>query len=121
MLVTRSATIQVRVAPMVKVASEQVLWRIGLNMSEAVELFLRRVITDERIPFDVVALETGRTETHVVDKHYVSEEVEKDARAGRVGESIQKGYRPKKVFKKFSGGRTSRRIRGGKMSKKGTN
>ncbi len=54
--VTRTATIQARVMPMIKEASERVLWRIGLTMSEAVELFLRRIIVDERIPFDIVAL-----------------------------------------------------------------
>jgi addiction module RelB/DinJ family antitoxin len=62
-LFTRSATIQVRVMPLVKKASEEVLFRIGLNMSEAVELFLRRVIVDERIPFDLIALETAQIGT----------------------------------------------------------
>jgi addiction module RelB/DinJ family antitoxin len=61
-LITRSATIQVRVVPVVKKASEEVLWRIGLTMSEAVELFLRRVIVDERIPFDLIALEVGKVD-----------------------------------------------------------
>ena len=55
-LVTKTATIQVRVVPVVKAASERVLWRIGLNMSEAIELFLRRVIVEERLPFEVIAL-----------------------------------------------------------------
>ena len=55
-LITRTAIIQARVFPSVKEASERVLWRIGLNMSEAMELFLRRVIVDEKIPFEIVAL-----------------------------------------------------------------
>jgi len=55
--VTRTATIQARVVPAIKEASERVLWRIGLNMSEAMELFLRRIIVEERIPFDVAALD----------------------------------------------------------------
>jgi len=59
-LFTRSATIQVRVVPRVKQASEEILVLIGLTMSEAVELFLRRVIVDERIPFELTALETTR-------------------------------------------------------------
>lgn len=58
--VIRTATIQARVLPTIKEASERVLWRIGLNMSEAVELFLRRIITDEKLPFDVVAVAPGR-------------------------------------------------------------
>ena len=56
-LIARTATIQARVFPGVKEASERVLRRIGLNMSEAMELFLRRVIADERIPFEIVALD----------------------------------------------------------------
>lgn len=55
-MATRSAYIQARVVPAVKEASERVLWRIGLNMSEAMELFLRRIIIDEKLPFEVVAL-----------------------------------------------------------------
>lgn len=57
-LITRTAVIQARVVPVIKEASERILWRIGLNMSEAIEIFLRRVITDERIPFEICALDT---------------------------------------------------------------
>jgi DNA-damage-inducible protein J len=56
-LMARTAILQARVSPEVKHASEQVLHRIGLNMTEALELFLRRVIVDQRIPFEVVALD----------------------------------------------------------------
>jgi len=59
-LITRSAMIQARVFPPVKEASERVLWRLGLTMSEAMELFLRRIIVEERIPFDIVALDPVR-------------------------------------------------------------
>lgn len=59
-LITRTAMIQARVFPPVKEASERVLSRIGLNMSEAMELFLRRVIIDDRLPFEVVALDMTR-------------------------------------------------------------
>lgn len=55
--IIRSAMLQMRVSPHVKSASEQILWRIGLNMTEAIELFLRRVIVDQKLPFEVVALD----------------------------------------------------------------
>jgi len=55
--IIRSAMLQMRVSPGVKSASEQVFWRIGLNMTEAMELFLRRVIVDQKLPFEVVALD----------------------------------------------------------------
>jgi addiction module RelB/DinJ family antitoxin len=62
-LVTRTAMIQARVVPDVKVAGEHVLKRIGLTVSEAMELFIRRMIVDQRLPFDVIAL----TEEHFAD------------------------------------------------------
>jgi addiction module RelB/DinJ family antitoxin len=61
-LITRTATIQVRVVPRIKEASEQVLWRLGFSMSEAVELFLRRMIIDQCIPFHVIALGNEQVE-----------------------------------------------------------
>ena len=56
-LATRSAMLQMRVTPGVKRASEEVLQRIGITMTDAMELFLRRMIVDQRIPFEVVALD----------------------------------------------------------------
>ena len=53
---TRSAIVQARVRPEIKFAGEQVLRSIGLTMTEAMELFLRRVIVDQKLPFEVVAL-----------------------------------------------------------------
>jgi DNA-damage-inducible protein J len=55
--VVRSAMLQARISPNIKLASENILRRIGLNMTEAMELFLRRVIIDQKLPFDVVALD----------------------------------------------------------------
>ena len=57
-LMARSATLQMRVTPGVKHASEKVFHRIGLSMTQAMELFLRRVIVDEKLPFEVVALDS---------------------------------------------------------------
>ena len=53
----RSAMLQARVTPEVKQASEYILRQIGLNMTEAMELFLRRVIVDRKLPFEVIALD----------------------------------------------------------------
>jgi len=54
---SRSAIIQARVRPEIKFAGEQVLRSIGLTMTEAMELFLRRLIVDQKIPFEVIALD----------------------------------------------------------------
>jgi DNA-damage-inducible protein J len=56
-VLTRTAMLQARVTPEVKQASETVLRRLGLNMTEAMELFLRRLIVDQKLPFEVVALD----------------------------------------------------------------
>jgi DNA-damage-inducible protein J len=56
-LAARTATLQMRVTPAVKYASEKVLRRMGMSMTEAMELFLRRVIVDQRIPFEIAALD----------------------------------------------------------------
>jgi DNA-damage-inducible protein J len=53
----RTAILRARVSPEIKYAGEQVLRSIGLTMTEAMELFLRRVIVDQRLPFEVVALD----------------------------------------------------------------
>jgi addiction module RelB/DinJ family antitoxin len=52
----RTATLQFRVTPAVKHASQEILHRIGLTMTEAIELFLRRLTADQRIPFEIAAL-----------------------------------------------------------------
>jgi addiction module RelB/DinJ family antitoxin len=53
----RTATLQFRVAPAVKHASRDILHRIGLTMTQAIELFLQRMIVDQKLPFEVVALD----------------------------------------------------------------
>jgi addiction module RelB/DinJ family antitoxin len=57
--IVRSSMLQMRVSPEIKLASEHVLRRIGLNLTEATELFLRQMIIEQRIPFDVVALDNA--------------------------------------------------------------
>jgi addiction module RelB/DinJ family antitoxin len=53
----RTEMLRARVYPQIKYAGEDVLRRIGLNMSDAMELFLRRVIIDQKLPFEVTALD----------------------------------------------------------------
>ena len=65
--VIRSAMLQMRVTPGVKHAAEEILHRLGLNMTEAVEMFLRRMIVDQRIPFEIVALDEATYERILED------------------------------------------------------
>lgn len=45
------ATIHVRVKPEVKEGSEKILEKIGISMSDFVNMSLKRLIFEERIPF----------------------------------------------------------------------
>ena len=78
---TRTATIQARVVPAIKEASERVLRQIGLNMSEAMELFLRRIILDQRLPFDVVALDMTHIGARAGEKEKLAKAI-RDVRRG---------------------------------------
>ena len=120
-LVPKNATIQVRVVPIVKQSSEEVLWRIGLTMSQAVELFLRRVIVEERLPFDVVALQSsqvGELDRSLIKRGVAPEHKESAVDGEKLG-APQKGGRPKKELKTIFGRRrTPSRIRAKRASKK---
>jgi addiction module RelB/DinJ family antitoxin len=62
-LVTRTAIIQARVSPEIKYAGEKVLRKLGLNLTEVMEMFIRRMIADQALPFEVIALDDALLET----------------------------------------------------------
>jgi addiction module RelB/DinJ family antitoxin len=114
-LMLRSATLQMRVPPLLKYASEQVLQRIGLSMTEAVELFLRRTIQDEKLPFEIVALD----ETRLAE---IVQEYERQLKLMKSGAKAEKlGTAQKKNSKRFLGARAPTRIRSKTPSKRGNN
>lgn len=51
----KTESIQLRVTPAIKRAAERIMWRLGLRMSDSVEIFLRQIIIDEKLPFVVRA------------------------------------------------------------------
>ena len=71
----RSAILQARVRPEIKFAGEQVLRSIGLIMTEAMELFLRRLIVDQKPPFEIATLDGARF-TSIVDSWKASQKEE---------------------------------------------
>jgi len=50
---SRTANVFVRVEPEIKEGAEKVLGELGISMSSAVEMFLRQVIAQRGIPFDL--------------------------------------------------------------------
>ena len=104
--------LQMRVTPAVKYASEQIFHRIGLSMTEAVELFLRRAILEEKLPFEVVALNEARLDQ-------IAEDYERQLKGMKGGEKREKGgVAEKKNSKSFFVDRTSSRIRSKNAGKK---
>jgi addiction module RelB/DinJ family antitoxin len=61
-LVTRTAIIQARVSPEIKYAGGKVLRKLGLNLTEVMEMFIRRMIADQALPFEVIALDEALLE-----------------------------------------------------------
>ena len=93
-LLTRSAIVQARVRPELKYASEQVLRRIGLSMTEAMELFLRRVIVDQTLPFEIAALDDATLVT-IADAWKASSQ-DKETVADLDARRARRAHRPKR-------------------------
>jgi addiction module RelB/DinJ family antitoxin len=55
--ILRTEMLRARVYPHIRYAGEDVLRRIGLNMSDVMDLLLRRMIIDQKLPFEVAALD----------------------------------------------------------------
>lgn len=102
-------------------ASEQVLWRMGMNMSQAVELFLRKLIVEERIPFEIATL--GSAELEAMHAQQVAREAIGPASSNELKST--NGLRKKddpahtKFRKIFPGRRTPSRIQRQKTRKRG--
>ncbi len=75
--VVRNAMLSMRVSPAIRLATENVLERLGLNITEATEMFFRRMIIDQRIPFDVAAIDPATYTKLLLDWEEASRQVEK--------------------------------------------
>lgn len=49
----KTASVFVRVNPEIKDEAEQVLNQLGISLSTAIEMYLRQIALQERIPFDL--------------------------------------------------------------------
>lgn len=58
----KTETIHVRVSPDIKKQSEEVLNDLGLNLSYAISMYLKQVIIQNRIPFDIVGYDEKEIE-----------------------------------------------------------
>jgi addiction module RelB/DinJ family antitoxin len=75
--VVRSTMLSMRVSPQIRLALENVLERLGLNITEATEIFYRRMIIDQRIPFEVAAIDPATYTKLLLDWEQTSRNVER--------------------------------------------
>lgn len=83
----RTSNVFARVEPEIKEQAEQVLDRLGIPMSNAVSMFLRQVVLQRGIPFEVKLPQETPLAYGFLAKEQFDAEIEKgmaDIREGRV-------------------------------------
>lgn len=83
----RTSNIFARVEPEIKEQAEQVLEQLGIPMSNAIGLFLRQVVMQRGIPFDIKLPQNKPLDTSSLNEEQFNAEIEKgftDLTAGRV-------------------------------------
>ena len=88
----KSSSIYARVEPSVKEQAEQVLSKLGVSMSNAINLFLHQVVLQKGIPFGMKLPQNAPLDYSKLTDEQFSIEIEKglaDLGAGRVAPSAQ--------------------------------
>lgn len=83
----RTSNVFARVEPQLKEQAEDVLDKLGIPMSNAIGLFLRQVVLQRGIPFEMKLPESKIISMHSLTKQQLDAEIAKgveDVRAGRV-------------------------------------
>ena len=62
-----SSEIRSRIEPELKEAAQSVLGRFGLNISDAIRLFLRQVVATRGLPFDVRETPNAATRSAILE------------------------------------------------------
>lgn len=86
-VMARTSNVFARVEPEIKEQAEQVLERLGISMSNAVSMFLRQVVLQRGIPFEMKLPQTASLNYGSLTKEQFDAEMEKgmaDVKAGRV-------------------------------------
>jgi DNA-damage-inducible protein J len=81
--------LHVRVSEALKADAAATLEKIGLTTSEAVRLFLHRVVTEQRLPLDLKVPNTA-TRTAIVEARAMAHRRSRFKTAGELFESLEK-------------------------------
>lgn len=87
MIMARTANVFARVEPELKEQAESVLDQLGIPMSNAVGMFLRQIVLQKGIPFEMKLPRTAPLTYGSLTKEQFDKEIEKgmsDVKAGRV-------------------------------------
>lgn len=95
----RTSNVFARVEPEIKEQAEQVLSQLGIPMSNAVGMFLRQVVLQQGIPFEM-KLPGRPLNYHMLTEEQFSKEMEKgmsDIKAGKVysSEEVEEEFKRK--------------------------
>ena len=83
----RTSNIYVRVEPEIKEQAENVLEQLGIPMSNAISVFLRQIVLQKGIPFEIKLPERKLLDMSALSEEEFNAEIEKglaDIREGRV-------------------------------------
>lgn len=86
-VMARTSNVFARVEPEIKEQAEQVLERLGIPMSNAVSMFLRQVVLQRGIPFEIKLPQTALLNYGSLTREQFDAEMEKgmaDVKEGRV-------------------------------------
>ena len=84
----RTANIFVRVEPKIKEQAEEVLEQLGIPMSNAVGLFLRQVVLQRGIPFEMKLPQKKPLSVEQLSEERFNAEIEKDMADFKIGKVI---------------------------------
>lgn len=87
MIMSRTANVFARVEPEIKEQAESVLEQLGIPMSNAVSMFLRQIVLQRGIPFEMKLPRKEPLALGSLTKEQFDTEIEKgiaDVKAGRV-------------------------------------
>ena len=85
---TRTANIFVRVEPKIKEQAEEVLEQLGIPMSNAVGLFLRQVVLQRGIPFEMKLPQNKPLSVEQLSEERFNAEIEKGMADFKIGKVI---------------------------------
>ena len=87
MIMSRTANVFARVEPEIKEQAESVLEQLGIPMSNAVSMFLRQIVLQRGIPFEMKLPKTEPLAFGALTREQFDTEIEKgmkDVREGKV-------------------------------------